>query len=296
METQYHETTVKEPGLHRVFHELDQLALLAREHILHLAAQGGCFIGSGASCVDILVYLYSQFLHLDQIKSGDTERDYFFLSKGHAVPALYATFAALGIMDPDRLENHLEPSDRIYWHPNVQIPCVEFHSGSLGHLLPVAVGVALDIRMRNQNNWVAVLTGDGELNEGSNWEALLVSHAYQLGNLVLIVDRNRIQANLPTESLIPLEPLAEKFRSFGCHVIECDGHDFTDLHEVFSSLQARSDKPHVIIANTLRGKGFPSLEGRTDRWFYQPSPQEVIELMDELYGQWESSFASYTHS
>lgn len=177
-------------------------ALRVREHIIRLATNGGCFIGASLSCVDLLVYLYTQYLNIHQENLADPQRDYLFLSKGHDVPALYGLFVELGWLAPERLQNHLQTNDDIYWHPNQAIPGVEFHSGSLGHLLPVAVGVALDCKLRGQNNRVVVMTGDGELNEGSNWEALLVARAYQLNNLTVIVDRNRFQANMATESLI----------------------------------------------------------------------------------------------
>src|SRR5262249_12147978 len=151
------------------------------------------------------------------------DRDYLFLSKGHDVPALYATLAELGYLDPARLERHLDPKDSIYWHPNRNVPGVEFHSGSLGHLLSVALGVALDITLVGGSNRVYVVLGDGELNEGSVWEACLVAAALRIKNLVAIVDRNGCQANARTEDLVPLEPLADKFRAFGWDCRSVDG-------------------------------------------------------------------------
>lgn len=176
-------------------------ALQVRETIIRLSGKGGCFLGASLSCADLLVYLYNGFLDVHPDKFQDPERDYLFLSKGHDVPALYATFVALGWLPEERLRHHLKPGDHIYWHPNRAIPGVEFHSGSLGHLLSVAAGVAYDCKLNGQRNKVVVIVGDGELNEGSNWEALLVAGdaasaaAYKLDNLLVIVDRNGFQAN-----------------------------------------------------------------------------------------------------
>src|SRR5262249_27578666 len=143
------------------------------------------------------------------------DRDYLFLSKGHDVPALYGTLAEFGFVDEKRLDRHLSPEDSIYWHPNRAVAGVEFHSGSLGHLPAVAIGVAMDIQMSGGSNRVFVVVGDGELNEGSVWEAALVAAARKLDNLVLIVDRNEFQANVRTEDLVPLEPIEAKFAAFG---------------------------------------------------------------------------------
>ncbi len=195
--------------------ELDQLPALAlrvREHIVRMATAGGCFIGASLSCADLLVHLYTRVLRLSPATLDDPGRDYLFLSKGHDVPALYGTLAELGYIPRERLANHLKTTDSIYWHPNRAVPGVEFHSGSLGHLLSVGIGVALDIRLRGGANRVFVILGDGELDEGSVWEACLVANALGLDNLTAIVDRNEFQANIRTEELMPLEPIAGQVR------------------------------------------------------------------------------------
>jgi len=261
----------------------EDLALKVRERCIRLAAKGGCFIGASLSCADLLVHLYTSVLRVEAGKVSDPDRDYLFLSKGHDVPALYATLAELGFFDPERLENHLETTDCVYWHPNRGVPGVEFHSGSLGHLLSVAIGVALDIRLRGGKNRVFVVLGDGELDEGSVWEACLVASAKKLTNLVAIVDRNAFQANLMTEDLLPLEPLPAKFEAFGWGCRTVDGHDFGKLDEVFSSLDWA--RPTAILAKTLRGKGVASIEGKADRWFCQLSEEEAESLVSELRGE-----------
>ena len=257
-------------------------SLKIREYIIQLTSKGGCFIGASMSAVDVLVYLYEKFLHIPD--PLDPARDLFLLSKGHDVPALYGLFVELGWLNKERLMSHMDGIDNIYWHPNVSVPGIEFHSGSLGHLLPVSVGLAIDCKMKEDDRKVVVMVGDGELNEGSNWEALLVAAAYKLDNLYVVVDRNGFQANVKTEELIPLEPLAEKFTSFGAKVFEVDGHCFESLDKTFHNALVAEEKPKVIIAKTTRGKGLPSIESKANKWFCCFSDDEVSELITELHG------------
>ncbi|HMK39608.1 MAG TPA: thiamine pyrophosphate-dependent enzyme, partial [Bacteroidota bacterium] len=250
-------------------------------------------IGASLSCADILVYMYGEVLDTGPARRADPGRDYLFLSKGHDVPALYGTLAEFGFIDRSRLANHLKTDDAIYWHPNRRVPGVEFHSGSLGHLLAVGIGVALDIRMRGGSNRVFVIMGDGELNEGSVWEGLLVAHAQGLDNLIAVIDRNQFQANLRTEELSVLDPLEPKFEAFGCQVLRADGHDFRSLERAFSAAPERG-KPRVIVADTVRGKGLPSIEARADRWFVNFSREEVAMLLAELHGSGKAALVSET--
>jgi transketolase len=329
---------------------MQSTALRVREHIIRLSAGGGCFIGASLSCVELLVYLYAGWLRRGRNgdpggrhddpgvrnddpggRHDDPERDFLFLSKGHDVPALYGTFVEMGLLDGARLRNHLSTADAIYWHPNRSIPGVEFHSGSLGHLPAVAAGVALDCKLRGLDNQVVVITGDGELNEGSVWETLLVANAHGLDNLTLVVDRNQFQANTRTEELVPLEPLADKFEAFGCRVRRIDGHDLNQLDKAFGELRerggesrarageskeragesraragahaigngageeiAKKGQVNVIIADTVRGKGLPSIEARADRWFCAFSDAEVEQLLEELHGNELASIESET--
>ena len=265
--------------------DLERTAIRVREHIVRMSGRGGCFIGASLSCADLLVFLYLRFLRISPDRLDDPERDILLLSKGHDVPALYGTLAELGYLDRARLDAHLDPSDVIYWHPNRSVPGVEFHSGSLGHLPAVGVGIALDRRMRDSEARVVVVTGDGELDEGSVWEAVLVASAQRLGNLVLVVDRNRFQANVPTETLVPIEPLIDKFEAFGCATARVDGHDFAALDRVFNDVPLAADRPTVVVADTVRGRGLPSLEERADRWFVSFTEEEVESLLAELHGR-----------
>jgi transketolase len=276
------------------YHDLQQRALAVREHVVRMSAGGGCFIGASLSCADLVVYLYSRVLRLSPATLANPGRDYFFLSKGHDVPALYGTLAELGFIPRERLARHLDPEDSVYWHPNRAVPGIEFHSGSLGHLLAVAVGVALDVKLRGGTNRVFVLLGDGELDEGSVWEGALVAAAKGLDNLVAIVDRNAFQANVETERLIPLEPLEDKFRAFGFAARSFDGHDWKDMADVFEQLPAAAGRPSALIARTVRGKGLPSLEARADRWFARFTDAEVAMLLEELHGNARAELHSET--
>jgi len=263
---------------------LESLALNVREHCVKMSTDGGCFLGASLSCADLIVYLYSEVLRIRPETTKDPQRDYFFLSKGHDVPALYGTLAELGFIEKERLRSHLSTSDSIYWHPNRTIPGVEFHAGSLGHLLSVAIGVAYDARLRCQDSRVVVLLGDGELDEGSVWEAALIAAAAKLDNLTVVVDRNGFQANGRTEDLTPLEPLNLKFGSFGWGSRSIDGHSFREMQAAFAGLPFRHERPSVILAQTVRGKGIPSIEDRADRWFTDFTHDEVERLIGELHG------------
>lgn len=274
--------------------KLKGVALRVREHIIRMATDGGCFVGASLSAADLIVYLYSEWLNVNKDNLDDAGRDYLFLSKGHDVPALYGTFAELGLMDRERLKNHLSIDDHIYWHPNTRVPGIEFHSGSLGHLPSVTIGVAMDIKIRGDKNRVVCIMGDGELNEGTCWEAVLVANAYKLDNLIFVVDRNQFQANMPTEELIPLEPLHDKFAAFGAAVKRIDGHDFDALHETFSAYPFQPGKVNVVIADTVRGKGLPSIERRADRWFCNFSAPEIEGLLKELHGEHRAELTSET--
>jgi len=269
-------------------------AIRVRERILRMSTDGGCFTGASLSCADLLVYLYEHVLNIRPDTTQSVDRDYLLLSKGHDVPALYGVFAEIGMMDPQRLDLHLKTVDSIYWHPNRSVPGVEFHSGSLGHLLSVGIGIAMDIKLRGGKNRVFVILGDGELNEGSVWEACLTAQAKKLDNLVVVVDRNHFQANIRTEELIPLEPIDEKFKAFGWKAVAVDGHDYDALHSTFSSLSDRSGTPTAVVAYTMRGRGVPSIQERADRWFCNFTHDEVEGLIGELYGAERTTLRSET--
>ncbi len=262
---------------------LKKSSLKVRERVIKMATKGGCFLGASLSCADLILYLYKVFLNIKLENLNSLDRDYFFLSKGHVVSVLYSVFVEIGFLDEKRLENHLSTNDYIYWQPNTNIKGVEFHSGSLGHLMSVACGVAEDIKLRKGKNKVVVLLGDGELNEGSNWEAILYAGSRKLNNIIAIIDRNKLQANTETEKLIKLEPLNNKFRAFGWEVRKTDGNNFEKIHSTFSLLPKKIFKPIVVIADTVRGYGVPSIEAKVDKWFVHLTEEESEKLIKELY-------------
>ncbi len=274
--------------------ELEETAFRVREHIIRMATDGGCFIGASLSCTDLLLYLYARYLNINKKNLNDPGRDYLFLSKGNDVPALYGIFAELGFIEKDRLKNHLKTNDYIYWHPNTKIPGIEYHSGSLGHLLSVSMGVAKDLKIKGKKNKVVVVLGDGELNEGSVWEGLLVASAHKLNNLIAVVDRNQFQANIRTEELIPIEPLEKKFEAFGWTPRRCNGHNFDALEKTFNGIPFNEQTPSVVIAETVRGKGLPSIESRADRWFCNFTHEEIDQLLHELYTKQKTELKSET--
>jgi transketolase len=270
------------------------LALRVRRHVVRMATGGGCFIGASLSCVDLLTWLYTRVLDVTPDRLTDPARDYLLLSKGHDVPALYGVLAELGYFGVERLAEHLQVGSPIYWHPNRRVPGVEFHSGSLGHLASVGLGIALDLKRSGSPNRVFVVLGDGELDEGSVWEAFLVANAHGLDNLLPVIDRNGFQANDRTEAVIPLEPLTPKLEAFGFTVHRFDGHDWAALDDAFGRLALRDGRRHAFIADTVRGKGLPSIEARADRWFVNFQGDEVAALLRELEGGAEGDLTSPT--
>jgi transketolase len=276
------------------FVELEAQARRVRAHAIRMATNGGCFLGASLSCADLLVYLYDRVLRVSPDRLDDPDRDTLFLSKGHDVPALYGTLAERAYFPVERLGHHLSLDDHLYWHPNRNIPGVEFHSGSLGHLLSVGMGIATDAKLRRSQARVFVVVGDGELNEGSMWEAALVASARCLDNLVMVVDRNGFQANVATEDLVPLEPLGDKLRAFGFAVVDADGHDFGALATAFAELPRATGRPTAVVARTVRNKGLSSIENRADRWFVDLTSAEVEMLLAELEGASAATLTSPT--
>ena len=241
--------------------EFTNFVISCKKNVLKMAKNGGCFIGSAFSCIDVIAYLYNNIFDIKKIKEKQDDRDILILSKGHAVSGLYAVLAEVNIISKDRLDNYLTNNDDLYWHPNPNVSGIEFHSGSMGHGLAIGIGMAFASRLKKINNKIIVIVGDGELNEGSMWESVLIANAYNLKNLIVIIDRNRRQANLETEELIPLDSIKDKFSSFGWITHSCDGHNLGEisnhLEQIFTD---SSEKPRVLIANSIRGKGIPLIE------------------------------------
>ncbi|MGZ3145641.1 transketolase [Lentzea chajnantorensis] len=235
-------------------------ALRNREQILQMGSSpSGTHVGGSLSCVDLLTVLYDEVLDLRPDEPDWPLRDRFILSKGHASAALYAVLAANGFLPESELETYAASGGRLAGHPLRRLPGVEFPSGSLGHGLSLGAGVALAAKRAGHPYRAFVLMGDGELQEGSVWEAAQFAPAAGLDNLVAIVDRNGWQITGRTEDL-GLEPLADRWRSFGWTAVEVDGHDLDALREVFASLEP--GRPTAVIARTVKGKGVPLFEDK----------------------------------
>jgi len=224
---------------------------------------GFVHIGGDLSVADILTVLFQYGLNVDPGNIAAPERDRFVLSKGHAAVCMYIAMAIRGFFDYDEIVRTYGQMDSAYgMHPcKVQLPGVECSSGSLGHGLALAAGMALSAKRRGQRHRVFCLMGDGETCEGSVWEAALTASSYKLGNLVGIIDRNRQLMTSFSEDLVALEPYPDKWRSFGWNVLECDGHDMTDLVQAIDSLpEAGSAAPTVLVCETVKGKGVSFME------------------------------------
>jgi transketolase len=240
-------------------------------------------IGGDFSATDILVTLYFGVLRIDPSRPDDPERDRFILSKGHSAGALYTTLAHAGFFPRDELATFAQPLSRLNGHPNrTKVPGVETNTGPLGHGLPVAVGCALGAKMDGASWRTFVVTGDGELQEGSNWEAALSAAHYKLDNLTVIVDRNGLQQGDFTERTMHLDPLADKWAAFGFSVREVNGHDYAALLEVFEQLPFQWGKPNCIIAHTHKGYGVSFLRDRP-AWHHRvPNADEYARALQEL--------------
>jgi transketolase len=241
--------------------------------------------GGDLSSADVLATLFlGQVLNLKPEEPRWEQRDRFVMSKGHCSGAFYSTLAARGFFPIKQLKTFMDPPSMLNGHPDRnKLPGVEANTGPLGHGLPIGVGMALAARMRNEAWRVFVLVGDGELQEGSNWEAAMCAQQYNLDNLIVIVDRNRIQQGDFTENTIRMEPLAERWSAFGFAVRELDGHDHAALHHAFSSVPFEKGKPTCFIARTVKGKGVSFAENKT-AWHHGVPTGEQLEIAQRELG------------
>lgn len=245
--------------------DLARIATRVRHHVIDMCAgaEGG-HLGGSLSSADILTVLYFAVLRVDPSALADPARDVFLLSKGHAAIALYATLAERGFFPDAELRTYGTSAGRLMGHPVRAVPGVEMPTGSLGHGLPLGLGFALAARLDRQPRRVFVLLGDGELQEGSCWEAAATAAARGAGNLVAVVDRNGLQLAGETETTTRMEPLGDRWRSFGWEAREVDGHDHERLRHALGTAPWRADRPSVVIARTVKGYGLPFAAGRVN--------------------------------
>lgn len=246
----------------------EQLAWKIRRHAVEMThISGGSHIGAIMSVADIIAVLYADIMHYDPAEPKLDTRDRFILSKGHAGAAIYAALAECGFFDTEELKTHYLNGSRLSGHVSHHVPGVDFSTGSLGHGLSVAAGMALAAKQDKKQHKTYVILGDGECNEGSVWEAALFSVHFGLDNLVCIVDHNHMQSLDTCENVLSVTPLAEIWKGFGWNVVEIDGNDRTQCYDALKNRTVKG-KPTVIIANTVKGKGVSFMENDL-LWHYR---------------------------
>lgn len=263
--------------------ELEQKSIAYRKTTLSIIKKANAgHTGGSLSCLDILNVLYNHVLNVTPATFADPNRDRYIQSKGHSVEALYTVLADVGFYDRAELDTLNQYQSHFIGHPTRKIPGVEQNTGALGHGLPIAVGTALAAKRDGRDYRVFTLLGDGELEEGSNWEALMSASHYQLDNLTIIVDYNKLQITGPVETVTGVTNLAQKFSAFGCAVREVDGNDIAALVEVFDALPFVSGKPNLILAHTRKGKGISFMENQVSWHHHVPTDAEFAAAMQEL--------------
>ena len=265
------------------FQDLQEFAKKIRVHVLKMTSNGGSsHIGSAFSMADMIAVLYGNILRIDPTNPECPDRDRFILSKGHAGAAVYAALAEQGFFDKSYLQTHYQNGSKLSGHISHKgIPGVEMSTGSLGHGLPVATGMAIVAKRRKQQHRVFALLGDGECDEGSNWEAALFAAHHRLSNLTVLIDYNKLQSLDSIEQTLALEPLADKWYSFGWKVEEVDGHDISSLQNTLDA-SSLGQKPRCLICHTVKGKGVSFMENSV-LWHYRTARgEEYRAALEEL--------------
>ena len=235
-----------------------KLSLKIRKSVLRVANSSQCsHIGSNLSIVDLLIVLYFRFLK--------NKKNSFILSKGHACLALYCVLREIGFINEKTLNSFGKNDSILMSHASHQVPGINLSTGSLGHGLPVATGIALANKINKKNSKMFIMLSDGELDEGSNWESLMFCSHHSLNNMTIIIDYNKLQSIDTIKKTLNLEPLKKKFEAFGCKVLSIDGHNF---NQIYKALNSKFSKPLVIIANTIKGKGVSFMENSV-LWHYK---------------------------
>ncbi|NJC09982.1 transketolase [Polymorphobacter fuscus] len=275
--------TRAQPMALRVEHVRAKANWMRRRLLRMIVDAGQGHPGGDLSATDIVASLYFDTLRIDPLSPNAPGRDRFVLSKGHCTGALYTALAGAGFFPEADLDTYLKPNSRLNGHPNrTYLPGVETNTGPLGHGLPVAVGIAVAGQIDAAGYRVFVVTGDGELQEGSMWEAAMFAGHRGLGNLTVIVDRNRLQQGARTEDTNALEPLVDKWRAFGWDVFEIDGHDVAALLTAFDDAALPRSRPRVLIANTVKGQGVSFMRDQASWHHGVPSAAQYAQAIAEL--------------
>jgi transketolase len=270
------------PG--EVVRSLEATAREIRKEVIRMtyAAQSG-HPGGSLSVTDILTALLFRELRLDPARPDWPERDRLVLSKGHASPAMYAALALRGYLPREELASFRQLGSRLQGHVDrSKLPCIEASTGCLGQGIGMAVGMALDARLRKASWRTYAVIGDGECQAGATWEALMAGGHYRLSNLVVILDRNGLETDGSTESIMGIEPVAEKFRAFRYHTLEIDGHSFPAILGALAEARRTTDGPTAIVARTVKGKGVSFMEGKHQYHGKPPTKAEAEQALSEL--------------
>lgn len=263
---------------------------LRRDCVDIIMAGGGGHIGGDMSLMDVLTYLYFEEMNVSPENMSDPNRDRFVLSKGHSMEAYYAVLCAKGFLDlEDVKKNFSRFGSKYIGHPNNKLPGIEMNSGSLGHGLPVCVGMALAGKMDKRPYRVYTVMGDGELAEGSVWEAAMSASQFGLDNLCAIVDRNRLQISGCTEDVMHQDSQQERWAAFGWNVITVPGHDFEAIARAFAAARACKGKPTVIIAETTKGCGSSVMENKVGWHHHTPNAEEYAQIMADFAARKEAA-------
>lgn len=264
---------------------LKVLSYELRKNVIDMIVEGkGGHIGGDMSVIDILVTLYFKQMNISPENMDDPNRDRFVMSKGHCVEALYAVLAEKGFFPIEEVIKEFSKfGSKFIGHPNNKLPGIEMNSGSLGHGLPVSVGMAIAGKMNKQDYRVYTVMGDGELAEGSVWEGAMAAHQYKLDNLCAVVDRNRLQISGGTEEVMAHDSQMERWSGFGWNVITVeDGNDIEQLNDAFNKAKTVKEKPTVIIANTVKGFGSSVMENKAAWHHHVPNEEEYAQIMNDL--------------
>lgn len=255
-----------------------------RKDVIDMIIEGkGGHIGGDMSVIDILISLYFKQMNISPDNMDDPDRDRFVMSKGHSVEALYAVLAAKGFFPVAQVIKEFSKfGSKFIGHPNNKLPGIEMNSGSLGHGLPVCVGMALAGKMNHQDYRVYTVMGDGELAEGSVWEGVMAGSHYKLDNLCAVVDRNRLQISGSTEEVMSHDSQEVRWAGFGWHVISIDGNDMGELDAAFTEAKTIKGKPTVVIANTIKGCGSAVMENKANWHHKVPSSEEYAQIMQDF--------------
>lgn len=264
--------------------ELQEKTIQMRKDIVtmtHVAGSG--HIGGSLSAVEISVTLYNLIMRHDPANPKLESRDYFILCKGHITPAYYSILARTGYFDPEELLTFRKFGSRLQGHPSRgDLQGVEMSAGSLGQNQSIATGLALGMKLLKKENRVYALSSEGEIQEGQTWEATMAAAHYHLDNLCLTIDYNNLQIDGFTEDVMGVAPLADKYRAFNWHVIECDGHSLKELKEAYEKAKTLKGRPTVVIAKTIKGKGISFMENQAGWHGKAPNDEEYAKAMAEL--------------